>query len=76
MECNVGLGGVDAGRRLMSHLGEAVLGSVACHLAVVPRVSVEVICTESFLLEVTPSVRVSICELKSGNKNEGCGVDP
>lgn len=47
--CNVGLGGVDTGKRLLSHLGEAVLGSVACHLALVPRVSVDVICTDSFL---------------------------
>lgn len=40
MGCNVGLGGVDAGRHLLSHVGEAVLGSVAYHLAVVPTMSV------------------------------------
>ena len=74
--CNVGLGGVDAERRLLSHVGEAVLGSVACYVAVVLRESVNVICADLFLLDVTPSVRVSLCELKSGKKNEGCGVDP
>lgn len=58
MGYNVGLGGVDAGRRLLYHVGEAVLRSVACHLAVVPRVSVDVICANSFLLEVCPCEHV------------------
>ena len=73
MGCNVGLGGVDAGRHLLSHVGEAVLGSVAYYLAVVPTVSVDVICADSFMLEVTPSVRVSSSR---GKQNEGCSVDP